>query len=230
MTARREQRRPLEVRDCVSLCASSRQLQQYVGDATSQEMCLGIFFYYPKVDGTNCLGTAEVQQGGSVLDEGAVCTAAAQFALPFIPPPAWYSQHGYLMLFTWVVLFPSGIIIAMTQKLQGGSNWLKLHKGLLVLGVLLAIAGTIIAVVNVSVHFATLHTKLGITAVALAVIQPISGLARPHLKPGGEKDGLRKAWEFQHQWTGRLAVGIAMGALYTGLVSIYDSRWRVMRI
>lgn len=204
--------------------STSRTTATFGGDASADEMCLGIFFYYPKVDGTNCLGSAEVEQGDSVLDQGAVCTSAAQFALPFIPAPAWYSQHGFLMLFTWVVLFPAGIIVAMTQKRQGGSRWLMVHKGLLMLGLLLAIVAAIIAALNVTVHVASLHAQLGVAALALAIIQPISGLARPHHTPGAAKDPSRKAWEVQHQWTGRLAVGLAMGALYTGLgnFTVYD--------
>lgn len=190
-----------------------------IGDATADEMCLGIFFYYPKVPGTNCLGSAVVRQSSSVIDQGAVCTSAAQFALPIVPAPDWYSQHGFMMIFAWVVLFPAGILVPMTQKLRGGTNWLNLHKGLLILGLLVAIGAAVIAVLNVTVHLASLHAKLGLSALALAVIQPISGLARPHVEAGREKDSIRKVWEFQHQWTGRIAVAIAMGAIYTGIVS-----------
>lgn len=130
------------------------------------------------------------------------------------------AAHGVLMILAWVVCAPIGILGATIFKKAGPPpTWFLLHRALLTGASVLTLLAFLLMVINVGgIRLAAQHTKFGIVVVLLSVLQPLSGFFRAHNPPAGEhKSSERIMWEFQHQWTGRLIVVLAVAALITGI-------------
>ncbi|CAE8613476.1 unnamed protein product [Polarella glacialis] len=130
--------------------------------------------------------------------------------------PAWYLKHAALMLVSWVVIMPIGILVPVIFKDRSkGPMWFHAHKLLMILGLTFVLAGLSVALRNKSgKHFVSQHSLLGLASLVLAVLQPVNAFFRPRAR--SEKN-IRQVWELCHRWLGRLAVLLAAGAAVTGI-------------
>ncbi|CAE8603271.1 unnamed protein product [Polarella glacialis] len=131
--------------------------------------------------------------------------------------PDWYLKHAVLMLCSWLVIMPIGILVPVIFKdCSKGPLWFHFHRLLMMLGLAMCFAGLAVASYNTSgKHFVSQHSLLGLASIVLAALQPLSGLFRPHA--AAVKTSLRLVWEFCHQWLGRLAILLAAAAAVTGI-------------
>lgn len=59
----------------------------------------------------------------------------------------------------------------------------------------------------------------------LGAVQIPLAIARPHKDPGTEPTAIRRAWEFQHFITGKLAIVLGMINCWLGLKAIAAPTW-----
>jgi len=124
---------------------------------------------------------------------------------------SYWKQHGILMTVGWGILIPLGIIVARTMKDQA-PNWFYFHVVANTLGILLATGGFAIALIKFDREDTFRHRQVGISAMVLGFLQPLNAVIRPH--PGA---AWRDQWEWVHWTVGRVAVGLAIWNIFTGL-------------
>jgi len=139
--------------------------------------------------------------------------------------------HGSLMLIGWGVLLPMGVVFAKLFKHRPDGLWFKIHRGLQITGLTFAIIGWAIALKNFSVFDdpglpSHTHGSLGMTVMAIGILQPLNALIRPHPPAEGEEKPFpRAAWEVWHKSMGYTAcilalVTIAYGTTLVPTVSV----------
>lgn len=124
------------------------------------------------------------------------------------------------MLFAWLLFAPAGIITATfnkTRKAPMVKKWFMVHQALLTTTVFLTLIAFFIMVNQQGFMLPTSHSKLGFTVVILAILQPLSGVLRPHIVPGEAKSNVRVAWEYGHQIVGRVTMILAVAAAILGV-------------
>jgi hypothetical protein len=135
------------------------------------------------------------------------------------PVPGLVWAHALLMLLSWGMLLPAGVVVARTQrnnpaKVQGAPLWFGLHRILQYSGWTLQLAGfaIILAQKNGS-HFQSsatvglVHMFFGLVIVIVGTLQPLNAFFRPHpTDPEGNKTANRKKWEMLHKGCGYFAV------------------------
>jgi len=160
----------------------------------------------------------------------------------------WVSWHGRVMVFSWGLLLPLGVLVARFFKVMPGQDWPQvldnqrwwkahLHGqswavALAVLGVALVWSQAVGAT-----PAAQLHGVLGWSVMALGLAQVALGLARG--SKGGPTESIlqgdhydmtpwRKVFERGHKTLGYTALLLAMTALGTGLVVADAPHWMVL--
>jgi len=135
--------------------------------------------------------------------------------------------HGSLMMVSWGFLLPSGTLIAKFYKHRPDGLWFKLHRGIQMLGLLLAIIGWIIALVNFTVFqdvgFRNYqHGICGMVVMILGILQPLNALLRPHAPKSDDepKTTKRHYWEIWHKISGYSAVLLAVPTIVLGSLSL----------
>eukprot|EP00122_Pirum_gemmata_P014207 Pgem_evm1s13244 len=129
--------------------------------------------------------------------------------------------HGAIMLIAWGFLLPTGVIIAIFFKHRPNGLWFHIHRICNIVGLILAIAGWIIALINFDVFNSGLtkssfHGGLGMVVMVLGILQPLNGLIRPH-KENGEKRSVRRiVWEIVHRGSGYVCLIAAVITIAIG--------------
>ena len=122
--------------------------------------------------------------------------------------------HGVLMLLGWGVLLPWGAATAHTLK-RFDPTWFRVHVGLQITGLAVAIVGVVIALDQLRPFGITDHSQahgsFGLTVMALGMLQPLNGLLRPH-----KGTARRHAWEWLHKGTGYAALLLAIPTIVMG--------------
>lgn len=125
--------------------------------------------------------------------------------------------HGIFMFLGWGVLLQAGAFIARYFR-HKDPWWFKMHRGLQVSGLLLAIAGLICAVQSVPFdHLKFAHGGLGIAIMIIGLTQPLNAIVRPHKHPDGTKSTGRIIWELFHKNIGRVGLILALINITLGL-------------
>mmetsp|Transcript_69441 Transcript_69441/g.104770 ORF Transcript_69441/g.104770 Transcript_69441/m.104770 type:complete len:391 (-) Transcript_69441:64-1236(-) len=130
--------------------------------------------------------------------------------------------HGSLMMIAWGLLLPSGVIIAKFLKHRPDGLWFRIHKPLQITGLIIALTGWIIALVNFNVfgdkgYTNYYHGVMGCTVMTIGLLQPINAFFRPHAPEPGEETPLpRLLWEVLHKSMGWIAVLLAVGTISLG--------------
>eukprot|EP00803_Ostreobium_quekettii_P011040 evm.model.scf_763.2 EVM.evm.TU.scf_763.2 scf_763:13070-19189(+) len=123
----------------------------------------------------------------------------------------YWKTHGILMTVGWGILIPLGVIVARTMKDQA-PHWFYFHMVANSLGLVLATAGFALALVKFDREDNFRHRQVGISAMVLGFLQPLNAFIRPH--PG---TAWRDQWEWVHWTVGRVALGLAIWNIFTGL-------------
>ena len=116
------------------------------------------------------------------------------------------------MLVGWGVLLPAGVTMTRIKHLAGDPMWYKLHRGIQIVGLSIALAGFIIALQHFDMNKISAHGALGITVMAGGLFQPLNGFLRPH-----KGDPNRSAWEMLHKNVGRLTIVLALVTVFMGV-------------
>ena len=133
--------------------------------------------------------------------------------------------HGALMFLGWGVLIPAGVTVARTMK-HMDPTWFNIHRGANSLGLLLAIAGLIVALVKfgpLSVGSGSAesgHAIIGLLVMVIGVLQPFGGLLRPH-----KGDPKRCYFNLIHGMVGRIGMTLGLVNILIGafLVDKYSA-------
>lgn len=153
---------------------------------------------------------------------GLVCANGEQTNVVDNSLPYYQWLHGILMIMAWVVFAPIGIVLTMVNKTKSPpavKSWFQLHRAFLTLTVLLTLVAFAVlwAEVGFQVHKGK-HRQIGFAVVVGTILQPLGGIMRPHNPAAGEeKSKARLAWEYGHQWFGRILFTLAIAATILGL-------------
>lgn len=143
-------------------------------------------------------------------------------------PDARKIAHGALMFASWGVLLQFGSAFARYAKPLPNAMWFKVHRIVQIAGFVISIAGFILAIVMTKgKHFNTTsgHAQVGLTVMILGIIQVALALFRPNPANLGQvKSIVRVIWEFLHWWMGRIALVLAVAAIFLGLQEINAPR------
>lgn len=136
--------------------------------------------------------------------------------------------HGLLMTVSWGFLLPAGAVIAKFFK-HKAPLWFHCHRAFQVLGLLIALVGWIIALVNFkplgnsTSDNVNNHGAVGIVVMVLGLLQPLNAVIRPHAtKPGEQKTMPRFLWECLHKGSGWLAIALSVWVISLGIENLYD--------
>lgn len=130
--------------------------------------------------------------------------------------------HGSLMLIGWGFLLPAGTIIARFFKHRPNGLWFKIHRACQMTGLLIAIIGWIIALINFSVfgdkgNNNYRHGVMGMVTMIMGLLQPLNAFFRPHNPEEGEnKSTPRCIWEHYHKGVGWATIFLAVGTIILG--------------
>ena len=119
--------------------------------------------------------------------------------------------HGVCMLIGWGVLIPIGASVASGKVWVGNPRWFHIHRVAQSVGLLVALAGFIIALTHFQRDLGS-HAQLGWVVMVLGLLQPLNGVRRP--KKGAP---LRLVWEAAHKGLGWLAIVLAAPTIALGI-------------
>jgi len=174
-------------------------------------------------DGTD--GDGSDGDGGSVLD--GIAVGGNEAPVSGISLRTTHFIHASLMMVSWGFLLPSGTLLAKFYKHRPDGLWFKLHRGIQMFGLLLAVIGWSIALHNFSVFkdygFRNYqHGICGMVVMVLGLLQPLNALIRPHPPKDAseEKSTARLVWEIWHKSSGWMAVVLAVPTIVLGTLSL----------
>lgn len=139
---------------------------------------------------------------------------------------SWILAHGSIMMFSWGLLLPSGVITARLFKHRPNALWFRSHRIMQCLGLCFAIAGWSIALarfdaLEVGKGTSFTHGVCGMIVMTLGLLQPINAYFRPHNpEPGQELPFIRRAWEWLHKGSGYTAVLLAIVTISLGTTRV----------
>uniref|UniRef100_A0A0D9XGN4 Cytochrome b561 domain-containing protein n=1 Tax=Leersia perrieri TaxID=77586 RepID=A0A0D9XGN4_9ORYZ len=136
--------------------------------------------------------------------------------------------HGFMMFVAWGILLPGGILAARYLKSLKGDGWYQIHVYLQYSGIAIMFLGVLFAAAELrGFYVSSVHVKFGVTALLLAVLQPLNAYFRPKRPANGEASSRNRVlWEYLHVITGRSAIVVGIVALFTGMKHLghrYDS-------
>ena len=140
----------------------------------------------------------------STVPDPSLITCSSGGNLPAI------SAHEFLMLSSWGFLLPLGVLSAHFLRHRKNGLWFKIHRAVQNIGLLLATAGFIVAVINFDVFqgaspSSLAHGIIGVCVMSLGWYQPLNALLRPHAtSPREAKSTARRRWELFHKCSGSL--------------------------
>ena len=95
-------------------------------------------------------------------------------------------NHGALMVVSWGFLIPLGAIMAKFYK-HRSPIWFHLHRGIQMLGLVLALAGWVVALHELApfggdavTSSVRVHGIIGCTVMTIGLLQPLNAVVRPH--------------------------------------------------
>ncbi|KAL4181805.1 hypothetical protein AMTRI_Chr12g272860 [Amborella trichopoda] len=132
--------------------------------------------------------------------------------------------HGFMMFVAWGILLPGGILAARYLKHVKGDGWFQFHVKLQYSGLSIAFLGVLFAAAELRGFFvSSLHVKFGITAILLAIAQPINASFRPKKSANNEESSSKRfLWEYLHIFTGRGALLAGIAAIISGMKHLGD--------
>lgn len=127
-------------------------------------------------DSTSDKGGADAVVGASSATAAPRCAAGSVMCLP-----VWLVVHGVFMVVAWFFVIPGGILVAAFRK-KVGPKWMALHKAANLVGTVLTVAGSAVAIAATVWHGRTYHSIFGLFIFAASVPMAASGLLRPQAR------------------------------------------------
>jgi len=136
--------------------------------------------------------------------------------------------HGLMLVVAWGLLLPTGAFLSATwrHRLCNGA-WLRLHRAMQMLGVLLTFGGVLAGVLMTPFHFTDPHHVGGVIVVVFTIIHPIISMTRgkPTAATGGVRTTWRVCWELMHKGGGYLLIVAGGFQCYSGYLLMRDGLW-----
>ncbi|KAJ6003454.1 hypothetical protein N7451_006001 [Penicillium sp. IBT 35674x] len=169
------------------------------------------------VDLTKATGETSMNPFADIIS--ASVNANADYPFPEVVFHGKKIAHGVLMVVSFVILFPFS---ALLLHLSSSSNIVKIHAGLQLFALVVAIVGLGLGVsmarqIHNLVHY---HIIIGIVVVAsLALFQPAMGLLQHRFF---RKTGGKGPFAYMHRWFGRImiilgVINVGLGYQFTGV-------------
>jgi hypothetical protein len=129
--------------------------------------------------------------------------------------------HGSMMLIGWGILLPNGVLFARFLKHRPEGVWFKIHKICQPIGLLFALTGWLIALINFDVFMDAdtrfVHGLVGSIVMSFGLLQPLNAFFRPHLPHDGQgKSKIRIFWEHYHRGAGWTCFFLAILVIFLG--------------
>ena len=119
--------------------------------------------------------------------------------------------HGLMLVLAWGLLIPSGALVSASwrHRLANGA-WLKAHRAMQSLGLLLTLLGVALGFLMIpnGFHFTDPHHVGGLALAILSVMHPLNSVFRgkPAAATGGVRTLRRLFWELLHKGGGYLLI------------------------
>lgn len=124
---------------------------------------------------------------------------------------SYYTAHAVLMIIGWLALTPTAVILMRYFKRFNPTTF-QLHRGINILSIAVVLSAYIMGIVRGS-RAEIAHLALGTIAIAIGLIQIISGTARPK-----KESAARKPWYLSHAITGSITITVAMANALLGMI------------
>jgi len=137
--------------------------------------------------------------------------------------------HSIIMLLSWGLILPLGLLAARYLRSFPDILWFKIHRPFQYFGTVLGLVGIIIGYSMVGPvgqfnHVA--HAVIGTIIMTFSVLQVVVAFFRPHKEPEKPVTKERIAFEIFHHWNGRLLVLLAvLVQIFLGLAIDYQMRY-----
>jgi len=137
-------------------------------------------------------------------------------------------SHGLMMVFAWIILSPHAVLAAIGFKSNWNPGvWFRVHRNLQMTVILVTLISGGIAIYftggikfNYSIATIGSHQTIGITLLALGLVQAVVGIFRPHATaPGAQPSKGRVIWEYAHKYLGRSMLMLAFANCWLGVYS-----------
>ena len=125
------------------------------------------------------------------------------------------------MTLGWGIFIPLGIVLAASLRWKA-PMWFQLHRAIQLIGLILALAGFILALVEFNVSGTDTpigkHRVIGIIIMAVGLFQPVNAFLRPHAPEAGASKGtIRAGWEVLHKGAGYIITIMAICNVFLGM-------------
>eukprot|EP00419_Tripos_fusus_P012797 CAMPEP_0172668790 /NCGR_PEP_ID=MMETSP1074-20121228/9275_1 /TAXON_ID=2916 /ORGANISM="Ceratium fusus, Strain PA161109" /LENGTH=355 /DNA_ID=CAMNT_0013485477 /DNA_START=70 /DNA_END=1137 /DNA_ORIENTATION=+ len=133
--------------------------------------------------------------------------------------------HGSLMITSWGFILPMGVAVAKFLR-HRDPLWFKIHRACQMIGLIVAIAGAIIAFTQFNVFQAgypaknLAHGTMGAIIMTLGILQPINAFFRPHKEKGHPQSRTRYVWEVLHKGSGYFALCLTVPTIVIGTMLV----------
>ena len=149
--------------------------------------------------------------------------------------------HGIIMIFTWILLIPTGILFARHfkpswtgKKFCGKPYWFSFHRAIMTSGMILTIIAFILIFsyengqwVSKDTQREYAHSIIGIIIVCFTIIQPLMALYR--CKPDQK---YRFIFNYIHRTVGLLALILSIIAIFLAMffadLNFQNKEWGIM--
>jgi len=171
-------------------------------------------------------GSVQTAQSPQTLTEG----PPQGFIAVYIHVRTAHIAHALMLVVAWGLLIPSGAFVSATwrRRLSGGL-WLKVHRSIQMIGVLLTLGGLVSGLLMVpsGYHLSDPHHVVGLIVIVFTFLHPVLSMARgkPAAATGGKRTGRRMLWEIMHKGGGYILIAAAGYQCYTGYLLMRDSLW-----
>ncbi|CAK9018536.1 DBH-like monooxygenase protein 2 homolog [Durusdinium trenchii] len=207
--------------------SSARTAVTRGSDGTTDEMCMGLFLFYPALDFSLRVLTTNAESSETPLrlaDAAVPCLASSEaggtgslaaksFGEWVRMAPDQVTLHALLMFGAWFVFIPCGTFAPLLFKRNpSNKRWFRVHQVAMSVGLIGTLAGFALIKAFKSPNVTT-HGSIGMAIIVCSMLQAVGGALRPHTSKDSDaaKSSKRRNWELAHQWLGR---GLVVAAVY----------------
>lgn len=196
------------------------------GESSSDEMCVGMFLYYPQEtislealssDVSSSSSSLSLEYDSSISCESESSSSTADAGTSFsdwISGAPWQlGLHAMMMFVAWIILVPGATLLPLLFKIKGSRIWFLGHEILVALAMLLTLVAFIVIVVyKKGNNFQSTHGKLGLAIIIIVFAHLVLAMVRPD-----KEASWRTKWEWAHHLLGRALIILGLTNVLLGI-------------
>lgn len=129
--------------------------------------------------------------------------------------------HVITMMLAFGIFMPSAVLASVYKSTS--NTWYYVHVCFNITGLVLACCGFILGIsLAEDGSFDQIHPILGLTTMALVLLQPVNAAIRPHYVIDEHKSTKRLVWEWYHKIMGRIVLMISSITIGFGIEYAYE--------